>query len=120
MENSVEKTQHTKRKRRSKKRRRWSVREKSMIVEEALQSSVGEVSRKEDIHTCQLYSWIKQFEQGGMVTMGSKKKVHSDREFRDLKNKLNRKERMIIDLLEQLQICQEALDLSCDSDSKKN
>ena len=87
MENSVEKTQHTKRKRRSKKRRRWSVREKSMIVEEALQSSVGEVSRKEDIHTCQLYSWIKQFEQGGMVTMGSKKKVHSDREFRESFNR---------------------------------
>ena len=88
------------------KRRKYSASQKVSIVRELLEGSysLSEISEKYQIHPTQLNRWKKQLFEGALDTF-SRKTAKSDqkheKELDGLRSKLNHKDGIIVELLEE-------------------
>lgn len=79
------------------RRRRFSVEEKRVLVEEAEQpgSSISAVARKYGIHANQLFRWRKLMRDGALTAVGADEEVVPASEVKELHARIRELERLL-------------------------
>ena len=79
------------------RRRRWSSEEKRSIIQETYLPgmSVSLVARKHDINPCQLFTWRRLMEAGGLEGIRSEEEVVPKSQVKELEHRVRNLERML-------------------------
>lgn len=93
------------------RRRRWAAAEKHAMVLETYESgkTVSYVARRHGISPSQLFYWRRKMEDGAMVGVGSEQKVFPESEVKDLKDRIQRLERLLGQKTEEVECLKEAV-----------
>lgn len=96
------------------RRRRWSGEEKLRIVEEALASdgTISSVARRNGVPANLLYRWRKLMLEGGAIAVTGDASVTSDKEVRQLEQRIRELERALGKKTLEVEILKEALEKS--------
>ena len=94
------------------RRRHWSTAEKLRIVEETLdeRESVSLVARRNGVAPNLLYRWRRLMLEGGSVAVAGDDEVTSNRQVREMENRIRELERQLGRKTMEVELLKEALD----------
>jgi transposase len=95
----------------SEKRRKWSIEEKRLIIEETYRPgmSVSQVARKYGIMPSQLFYWRRTMEEGALKGIACGEEVIAKSQIKELEKRIRYLERLLGRKTEEVEILKEAV-----------